>query len=92
MHNTLFRPVNNCIKNVYNLRTQTGKTSEQLHTPSTLTHQFTQPMVHNSRVTPLFVLVLATQLSTSKMNELHLLYRRLYPQSTPPINKKKKEK
>jgi hypothetical protein len=88
----LFAPVDNWIKNVYSLRIQTGTTSDELRTPSLLTHQFTFPAVHNSRLTPLFVQVFASQFYTPKKSEYHLLGRQLYPQSTPPINKKKKEK
>jgi len=87
---TLFTSVENCIKNVYNLRIQTGITSEQLHTPSVLTQQFTHSPVHNYQVTPLFVRVFTPLLYTRKINKFHLLDRWLYPQSTPPINKKKK--
>ena len=78
------------IKNVYNLRTQTGIKSDELYTNSQLTNQFTKAPVHNSPVTPLFVQVLATQFSTSKITQFDLLHNNLYPQSTPPINKKKK--
>jgi hypothetical protein len=88
----LFSPVDKCIKNVYSLRKQTGTTSEQLHTPNLLTHQFTFPTVHNLRVTPLFILAFTPLLYTPKISQLHPLNRQLYPQSTPPINKKKKEK
>ena len=86
-----FSPVERWIKNVYNLRTQTGTKSDSLYTNSQLTNQFTDAPVHNSPVTPLFVHVLTTQLSTSKNTQLHLLYSHLYPQSTPPINMKKKK-
>jgi len=84
--------VDKCIKNVYSLRTHAGTTSGELHTGSLLPYQFTPQAVHNSLVTPLFVPVLATQFSTSKISHFNLLYRRLSPQSTPPINKKKKER
>lgn len=80
------------VKNVYSLRTDKGINSDKLYTAHLLADQFTHRAVHNSLVTPLFIPALATQLSTSKINQLHLLYRRLYPQSTAPINKKKKER
>lgn len=86
-----FSLVERWIKNVYNLRTQTGTKSDSLYTASQLTNQFTDAPVHNSPVTPLFVQVLATQLSTSKITQLHLLNNHLYPLSTPPINMKKKK-
>lgn len=76
---------------MYSLGKVIGKTSDKLHTPSLLTHQFTFPTVHNLPVTPLFVLAFTPQFYTPKISHLHLLDRRLYPQSTPPINKKKKE-
>jgi hypothetical protein len=88
----LFPPVDKWIKNVYSLRKQTGTTSDQLPTPSLLETQFTHLPVHNPLVTPLFVQVFTPALSTSKFNEYHLLQSHLYPQSTPPINKKKKGK
>jgi len=84
--------VENWIKNVYSQRTQTGITSEQLHTGSSLTHQFTFPTVHKSLLTPLFVLVVNTQFYTAKNHQFNLLYSHLYPQSTAPINMKKKER
>ena len=87
----LFLLVERWIKNVYNLRTQTGTKSDSLYTDCQLTNQFTKDPVHNSPVTPLFVQVLAAQLSTSKITQLHLLHNHLYPQSTPPINMKKKK-
>jgi hypothetical protein len=88
----LLSPVDNCIKNVYSLRTKTGTTSDQLRTPSLLIQQFTFPTVHNSQVTPLFVQVFTAQFYTAKIDKYHLLNRRLYPQSTAPINKKNKGK
>ncbi|MDB5179823.1 MAG: hypothetical protein JWN12_455 [Candidatus Saccharibacteria bacterium] len=88
----LFAPVDNWIKNVYSLRTKTGTTSDELHTPNLFTHQFTFPTVHNSRLTPLFVQAFASPFYTAKISRYHPLDRQLYPQSTPPINKKKKEK
>ena len=78
------------VKNVYSLRTPGGTNSDYLYTDHLLAAQFTKSAVHNPQVTPLFVQALATQLSTAKNDQLHLLYSRLYPQSTPPINKKKK--
>jgi len=87
---TLFTPVDKWIKNVYSLRTQTGITSEQLHTVTHLSRQFTASPVHNSLVTPLFVQVFTPQLSPQKLSNFNLLYRQLYPLSTAPINKKKK--
>jgi len=87
---TLFTPVDKWIKNVYSLRIETGTTSEQLDTASHLTQQFTMSPVHNPQVTPLFVQVFTPQLSPLKISDFNLLDRRLYPQSTAPINKKKK--
>jgi hypothetical protein len=97
MHNNqttslLFSLVDNCIKNVYSLRTQTGITSGELRTGSQLVEQFGFPTVYNSLVTPLFVQAFITQLSTLKIARFNLLDRWLYPQSTPPINKKNKGK
>ena len=77
---------------MYSLRKQTGKTSDELHTPHPLTSQFIQDPVHNSLVTPLFVRAFTPQFYTLKIRHFHLLDRWLYPQSTAPINKKKKER
>jgi hypothetical protein len=89
---TLFTPVDNRTKNVYNVRKQAGKTSDELHTPNLLTSQFTHLPVHNSPLTPLFVLAFAPQFYTPKITHFNLLINHLYPQSTAPINKKKKER
>jgi hypothetical protein len=78
------------VKNVYSLRILEGKTSDRLHTGSLLAHQFTQLQVHNSLLTPLFVQAFAPQFYTSKNAQFNLLDTLLYPQSTAPINKKKK--
>lgn len=88
----LFSPVEKCIKNVYSLRKETGKTSDELHTPHLLSQQFTSPTVHNSPLTPLFILAFTPLFYTPKTSQSNLLSGHLYPQSTPPINKKKKEK
>lgn len=87
----LLTPVENRIKNVYSLRKQTGKTSDQLHTPSLLIQEFTDAPVHNSLFIPLFVQAFTPSLYTPKINQFNLLYSQLYPQSTAPINMKKKE-
>ena len=79
------------VKNVYTLRTAQGTNGDKLHTGSYLTQQFTHLPVHNPQVIPLFVQVFTSQLSTLKINHFNLLNRRLYPQSTPPINMKKKK-
>ena len=86
-----FSPVENWIKNVYSLRVNDSTTSDQLYTTSLLTYQFEQPAVHNSPVTPLFVQAIASSLSTCETSLFNQLQSHLYPQSTPPINKKKKE-
>ena len=88
----LFTPVDNRIKNVYSLRTQTGTNSDHLPTPSLLTNQLSSSAVHKYRVTPLFVLAVTAQFYTQKNSYFNLLTSRLYPQSTAPINKKKKER
>jgi hypothetical protein len=85
-------PVENWIKNVYRQRAKTGITSDQLSTPSRLTYQFAYSAVYNSPVTPLFVQVFTTLFSTLKITKIDLLIQHLYPQSTPPINKKKNGK
>lgn len=82
--------VDNWIKNVYSLRTQTGTTSEQLHTGTALERQFTHSHVHNPQLIPLFVQVFTPLLSPSKISHFTLLFTHLYTQSTAPINKKKK--
>ena len=79
------------VKNVYTLRTAQGTNGDKLHTGSLLTKQFTAHPVHNPQLIPLFVQVFTPQLSTLKINHFNLLDRRLYPQSTPPINMKKKK-
>ena len=89
---SLFAPVDKWIKNVYSLRTGTGTTSDNLPTPSSLSQQFTHVPVHKPQLIPLFVQVFTPQLSTVKITHFNLLYSRLYPQSTAPINKKKKGK
>jgi hypothetical protein len=88
----LFPPVDKWIKNVYSQGKQIGTTSDQLPTTSLLGGQFTHLPVYNSLVTPLFVQVFTPALCTPKIKEYHLLKRHLYPQSTPPINKKKNGK
>jgi hypothetical protein len=85
-------PVENWIKNVYRQRAKTGITSDQLSTPSRLTYQFAHSAVYNSPVTPLFVQVFTALFSTLKITKIDLLIQHLYPQSTPPINKKKNGK
>jgi len=92
MRNTLsiFTPLP-WVKNVYSLRTVQGISSDELHTGSHFVKQFTPSPVHNPQLILAFVQVFTSQLSTSKINHFNLLYRHLYPQSTPPINKKKKE-
>jgi hypothetical protein len=87
---TLCAPVDKWIKNVYSLRTGTGTTSDDLPTPSSLSQQFTHAPVHKPRLVPLLVQVFTAQLSTVKNAHFNLLHSRLYPQSTAPINKKKK--
>lgn len=79
------------VKNVYSLCTQTGTTSDDLYTPSVQSQQLTHQTVDNSRVTPLFVQVFTSRLSTQKNHYFNLLYNHLYPLSTAPINMKKKE-
>ena len=79
------------VKNVYSLRIPQGTNGDKLHTGSRLTEQFTTRPVHNPQLIPLFVQVFTPQLSTLKINHFNLLDRRLYPQSTPPINMKKKK-
>jgi hypothetical protein len=79
------------VKNVYSLRIAQGIKSDQLPTTSPLTHQFTHTAVHNYLLIPLLVQVFAPSFSTPKISNLYLLYARLYPQSTPPINMKKKK-
>jgi len=79
------------VKNVYSLRTVQGINSDKLHTGSHLMKQFAHSPVYNPQLILAFVQVFTSQLSTLKINYFNLLYRRLYPQSTPPINKKKKE-
>ena len=79
------------VKNVYSLRTVEGKKSDNLYTDSRLAQQFTNNTVHNSPLIPLLVQVSTPSFSTSKNNIFNLLNRRLYPQSTPPINMKKKK-
>jgi len=87
-----FTLVDKWIKNVYSLRITTGTTSDNLPTPIHLTQQFTYPSVYNSQVTPLFVRVFTSLFSTLENTYFNLLYSHLYPQSTAPINKKKREK
>lgn len=86
-----FSPVENWIKNVYRLRTDNGTTSDQLSTISLLAYQYEQTVVHNSPVTPLFVQAFTSSLSTCKTTLFNQLQSHLYPQFTPPINKKTKK-
>ena len=79
------------VKNVYSLRTVRGIKSGLLYTDSLLTDQFTYTTVHNSPLIRLFVPAFAPSFSTVKMSVFNLLFRWLYPQSTPPINMKKKK-
>jgi len=80
------------VKNVYSLRIDQGTKGDNLYTDHPLARFIAPTTVDNPPVTPLFVPALAIQFSPSKISQLHLLYRQLYPQSTPPINKKKKER
>lgn len=79
------------VKNVYSLRTARGTNSDQLPTTGTPTYLPTHKLVHNLPLIPLFVQVFTTLLSTVKIVTLHLIHTQLYPQSTAPINMKKKE-
>ena len=79
------------VKNVYSLRIAKGIKSDNLYTDTRLAQQFTHPIVHNSPLIRLFVPAFAPSLSTPKSSYFNLLNRRLYPQSTPPINMKKKK-
>jgi len=79
------------VKNVYSLRIARGTNGDKLPTDSLLTQQITHSPVHNPQLIPLLVQVFTPQLSTPKITYFNLLYRRLYPQSTPPINMKKKK-
>jgi hypothetical protein len=88
---TLFQQVDKWIKNVYSLRTQMGTTSAELHTGIQLSRQFALSPVHNLQVTPLFVQAFTPLFSTAKIGQSNLLFTHLSPQSTAPINKKKKE-
>ena len=80
------------VKNVYSLRTARGTNGVHLPTEGTLTYQFTHLLVHNSPLIPLLVQVFTPRLSTAISSTLHPLHTQLYPQSTTPINKKKKGK
>jgi hypothetical protein len=79
------------VKNVYRLGTQTGINSDYLYTKSSLGRMFVTQPVDNSLVTPLFVQVVASLLSTLKNARFNPLYSYLYPQSTAPTNKTKKK-
>ena len=79
------------VKNVYSLRTAQGTNSDKLPTPPLSTRTFTYQPVHKSLVVLRLVQVFTSQLSTLKINHFNPLNRRLYPQSTPPINMKKKK-
>jgi hypothetical protein len=79
------------VKNVYSLRIARGTNSDQLPTVSLLTHQFIHKAVHNYSLIPLLVQVFTPQLSTAISGNIHPLQTQLYPQSTAPINMKKKE-
>lgn len=79
------------VKNVYSLGMQTGTNSDYLYTKSSLGQQITNQPVDNSPVTPPFVQVVASLLSTLKNARFNPLYSYLYPQSTAPTNKTKKK-
>jgi hypothetical protein len=83
--------VDKWVKNVYSLRTRPSKTSGWLHTTNQLTRQLTHSPVYNIQLTPLFIQTFTPLFYTPKINQFHLLYSQLYPQSTVPINKKKKK-
>lgn len=83
--------VDKSIKNVHSLRKQVGKTSGMLRTPFILYRQFTTTRVHNRPIFTPFRHVFNTGFYTPENWQFNLLYRHLYPQSTPPINMKKKE-
>ena len=80
------------VKNVYSLRIARGTNSDKLPTPPLSTRTFTYQPVHKSPVVLRFVQAFTPLFSTLKIPSLYLLYIPLYPQSTPPINKKKKER
>ena len=84
--------VDKWIKNVYSLRIGTGIKSGELHTATAHSKQFTHSPVHNTWFIPLLMQVFTPQLSPRKIDSFNPLYRHLYPQSTAPINKKKKGK
>jgi len=80
------------VKNVYSLGIDTRTTRVRSYTGSLLTQSFTHHPVHKHPVIQRLVPAFYAQLSPSKKSVFNLLYRYLYPQSTYPTIKTKKEK
>ena len=78
------------VKNVYSLRTAGGTTSATLYTASLLPIDLDFKAVYNSPVLALSLHRFTTYLYTVKISVFNLLLHHLYPQSTAPINMKKK--
>lgn len=92
MPNILKTVYSTWVKNVYSLRTTRGTTSKLLSTVTSRTNDDQQRAVHKLAVILNLVHQFKTYLSTTKIRRFNLLYSDLYPQSTPPINKRNKEK
>ena len=78
------------VKNVYSLRTAGGTTSATLYTASLLPISSAFEAVYNSPALALSLHRFTTYLYTVKISVFNPLLHHLYPQSTAPINMKKK--
>lgn len=79
------------VKNVHNLRIAQGETVGKVSTPArSFTHIHSLPVKKHS-VIPSLVHGFYPQLFTVIFAKSPLLYTQLYPLSTPPIIKRKKE-
>ena len=78
------------VKNVYSLRTAGGTTSAMLYTASLLPISSGFEAVYKSPALTLSLHRFTAYLYTAKISVFNLLLHHLYPQSTAPINMKKK--
>lgn len=78
------------VKNVYSLRTAGGTTGALLYTASLPSTSSNHQAVYNLPALTLSLHRFATYLYTAIFSYFNLLLHHLYPQSTAPINMKKK--
>jgi len=79
------------VKNVYSLGVTEGINSGFLYTTPLPVTTYTFNPVHNTPTFTRFIHAFTTYLSTRNFEYFNPLIHHLYPQSTAPINKKKKK-